>query len=142
MTGQYYGADRKEDQPAFLYHLGDIVYHFGEAAGYADQFLAPFECYPAPIYAIAGNHDTDVNPDSEEPYESLEAFSAAFCNTSPKTIYFGEGSNRKSQIQPHIYWTMESPLSHHHRLAYQCSKIWIYQQGAKELVYRRAEKCC
>ena len=111
MTGQYYGADQKEDQPAFLYHLGDIVYHFGEAAGYADQFLTPFECYPAPIYAIAGNHDTDVNPDCGEPYESLEAFCTAFCNTSPKTIYFGEASNRKSQVQPHIYWTMESPLA-------------------------------
>lgn len=111
MAEQYYGADAKEDQPAFLYHLGDIVYHFGEAEGYAKQFLKPFECYPAPIYAIAGNHDTDVNPDSEEHYDSLEAFNTAFCNASPKTIYFGEESNRKSQVQPNVYWTMESPLA-------------------------------
>jgi predicted phosphodiesterase len=111
MTSQYYGAPVEEDQPAFLYHLGDIVYHFGEAEGYDHQFLAPFKHYPAPIYAIAGNHDTDINPYSAEPYESLEAFNTVFCNMSPKTIYFGENSNRKSQVQPHVYWTMESPLA-------------------------------
>jgi predicted phosphodiesterase len=111
MTSQYYGALEEEDQPSFLYHLGDIVYHFGEAEGYEHQFLAPFKHYPAPIYAIAGNHDTDINLDSPEHYESLEAFNTVFCNTSPKTIYFGGNSNRKSQVQPHVYWTMESPLA-------------------------------
>jgi len=110
MTEQYYSA-AKEDQPSFLYHLGDIVYHFGEAEGYEEQFLKPFECYPAPIYAIAGNHDTDINPDREDHYDCLEAFYTAFCNSTSKTIYFGEKSRRKSQVQPHVYWTMESPLA-------------------------------
>lgn len=110
MTEQYNSAG-KGDQPSFLYHLGDIVYHFGEAEKYEEQFLTPFEGYPVPIYAIAGNHDTDINPDPDVHYESLEAFYTAFCNTSPKTIYFGEKSSRKSQIQPHVYWTMETPLA-------------------------------
>ena len=99
------------ERPSFLYHLGDIVYHYGEAEQYDGQFLTPFEQYPAPIYAIAGNHDSDVNPESEEPYESLEAFYTTFCNTSPKTIYFGRNAQRKSQVQPHVYWTMEAPLA-------------------------------
>lgn len=100
-----------DQQPSFLYHLGDIVYHYGEAEHYDKQFLTPFEQYPAPIYAIAGNHDSDINPDCDEHYESLEAFYTAFCNTIPKTIYFGQEKKRKSQVQPHVYWTMESPLA-------------------------------
>lgn len=111
MAEQYLCATSEHDRPAFLYHLGDIVYHYGEAEQYDEQFLKPFETYPGPIYAIAGNHDTDINPDCDLHYESLEAFYAAFCNTCPKTIYFGTDSNRKSQVQPHVFWTMESPLA-------------------------------
>lgn len=110
MTNQYNNLTSNE-KPSFLYHLGDIVYHYGEAEQYNGQFLAPFEQYPAAIYAIAGNHDSDVNPESEEPYESLEAFYTTFCNTCPKTIYFGNDTKRKSQVQPHVYWTMEAPLA-------------------------------
>lgn len=110
MAQQCHQVERKIDQPAFLYHLGDIVYHYGEADQYQNQFLSPFEQYPGPIYAIAGNHDTDVNPDCEH-YNSLEAFYTTFCNTSQKTIYFGQNINRKSQVQPHAYWTMETPLA-------------------------------
>lgn len=110
MTAQYTNASENE-QPSFLYHLGDIVYHYGEAGQYNGQFLTPFEQYPAPIYAIAGNHDSDINPESDEHYESLEAFYTTFCNACPKTIYFAEQTKRKSQVQPHVYWTMEAPLA-------------------------------
>ncbi|TDQ10292.1 metallophosphoesterase family protein [Pedobacter metabolipauper] len=111
MAAQYLLATEEKDRPAFLYHLGDIVYHYGEAEQYNDQFLKPFESYPGPIFAIAGNHDSDVNPESEAHYESLEAFYTAFCNTCPKTIYFGPDGGRKSQVQPHVYWTMQAPLA-------------------------------
>lgn len=101
----------EKEGPSFLYHLGDIVYHYGEAEQYEEQFLEPFECYPGPIYAIAGNHDSDINPESGTHYDSLEAFYTTFCNTCPKTIYFSPGIQRKSQVQPHVYWTMEAPLA-------------------------------
>ena len=45
------------DVPSFLFHLGDVVYYFGEATYYYDQFYEPYRDYPAPILAIAGNHD-------------------------------------------------------------------------------------
>jgi predicted phosphodiesterase len=45
-----------------LYHLGDVVYSFGEAAYYYDQFYDPFRNYPAPIFAVPGNHDGMVAP--------------------------------------------------------------------------------
>lgn len=111
MAQQYLQSACPEERPAFLYHLGDLVYHYGEADQYEDQFLKPYESYPGPIYAIAGNHDTDVNPNSSEHYEPLEAFYTAFCNTCPATLHFGSGISRKSQVQPNVYWTMESPLA-------------------------------
>ena len=43
--------------PSFFYHLGDVVYNFGEAAYYYDQFYEPYRNYPAPILGIPGNHD-------------------------------------------------------------------------------------
>jgi hypothetical protein len=53
--------DFKEEDPgevpSFFYHLGDVVYSFGEAKYYYDQFYEPYRNYPAPIFAIAGNHD-------------------------------------------------------------------------------------
>src|SRR6266849_3470115 len=37
------------NRPAFFYHLGDVVYDFGESQYYYDQFYEPFRNYPAPI---------------------------------------------------------------------------------------------
>lgn len=99
------------DQPALLYHLGDVVYNYGEAGQYASQFFSSYESYPAPIVAIAGNHDSDINPESVTPYDSLEAFTAVFCDTQPREILFSGKSLRKSMVQPNVYWTLKSPLS-------------------------------
>ncbi|MBE9586776.1 metallophosphoesterase [Mucilaginibacter sp. JRF] len=99
------------EKPDFLYHLGDVVYHYGEAQGYADQFFKPYEKYSAPIYAIAGNHDGDVNPGAGQPYHSLDAFTTVFCGTEPRDITFSGGSQRKSGIQPNAYWTLDTPLA-------------------------------
>ncbi len=96
---------------SFLYHLGDLVYHYGEASQYADQFFKPFEKYPGPIFAIAGNHDSDVNPDSKSPYQSLDAFTAVFCDNEPRHVVFSEESKRQSMTQPNIFWTLETPLA-------------------------------
>ena len=39
--------------PSFLYHLGDIVYKFGEATEYYSLY-EPYAHYAAPIFAIPG----------------------------------------------------------------------------------------
>jgi len=98
------------DKPAFLYHLGDVVYHFGEAEQYEQQFFKPYEQYPGPIFAIAGNHDSDINPANPTPYHSLDAFKAVFCDTESRDIPFTTTS-RKSMVQPNFYWTLETPLA-------------------------------
>lgn len=106
MAKQYNGLD----QPHFLYHLGDIVYNHGEAERYEQQFLSPYKQYPAPIFAIAGNHDSDVNPANPVPYQSLDAFTKVFCDTIPRPVNFGGKTDKMSMIQPNIYWTLKTPL--------------------------------
>jgi 3',5'-cyclic AMP phosphodiesterase CpdA len=96
---------------SFIYHLGDVVYHYGEAAQYENQFYQPFEEYPGPIFAIAGNHDSDVNRHSGAPCESLEAFKAVFCARAQQPVPFSKSSRRKTMIQPNVYWTLETPLA-------------------------------
>ena len=111
MTRQFDGVVEEEGNPRFLYHLGDVVYHFGEAIHYDEQFFTPYSKYPAPIFAIAGNHDSDVNPNSEVPYESLDAFQAVFGNTVSSEISFNKEKSWKSRTQPNIFWTLETPLA-------------------------------
>jgi len=101
----------QDEQPQFLYHLGDVVYTFGEADKYYTQFFAPYEKYPGPIFAIAGNHDSDVNVNAARPYKSLDAFKTVFCDTERREITFGRGVERKSMIQPNTYWTLKTPLA-------------------------------
>lgn len=111
MIDQFVDADDHEDKPMFLYHLGDIVYNYGEKSEYPKQFFEAYSRYPAPIFAIAGNHDSDVNPLANDPYPSLQAFSSVFCDTESREIPFCENDKRVSSVQPHVYWTLESPLA-------------------------------
>lgn len=111
MARQYLESVCEETKPQFLYHLGDVVYNYGEAEQYHKQFFAPYRNYPGPIFAIAGNHDSDVNPDSLKPYHSLDAFTNVFCDTVQKKVRFSGGEDRKSMIQPNVYWTLQTPLA-------------------------------
>src|SRR3984957_13239914 len=42
-------TDADQVQPSFFFHLGDVIYSFGEAKYYYDQFYEPYRDYPAPI---------------------------------------------------------------------------------------------
>ena len=99
-----------DKKPAFLYHLGDIVYNHGETHEYPEQFLKPYSLYDAPIFAIPGNHDADINPANPTPYNSLEAFMQVFCANKIAPIEFAPGAGRYSMVQPNPYWTLETPL--------------------------------
>ena len=56
-----------EDPVRFFYHLGDIVYLYGEEGNYFSQFFTPYAEYRAPIFAIPGQHDGDPAPDAGAP---------------------------------------------------------------------------
>ena len=71
------------DVPSFFYILGDVIYYYGEASNYYPQFYEPYLHYPAPIFAIPGNHDGDLATPVPQGVTSLEAFVNNFCATTP-----------------------------------------------------------
>jgi hypothetical protein len=94
--------------PSLLFHLGDVVYSFGEAQYYYDQFYEPYRDYPRPIVAIGGNHDGMVAPGSSTP--TLQAFLDNFCATAPRQTAEAGGLDRTAMIQPGVYYTFDAPF--------------------------------
>jgi hypothetical protein len=98
------------NRAAFFYHLGDIVYNFGESKYYYDQFYDPFRNYPGPIFAIPGNHDSFVIPGTREEDAPLKVFARNFCSLQP-SITDGAGSlHRTSMTQPGVYFALDAPF--------------------------------
>jgi hypothetical protein len=97
------------DPPRFFYHLGDVVYFYGEFTHYYGQFYEPYSLYGAPILAIPGNHDGGVPPHTE--VTSLAAFCENFCASAPHHTDEAGDNDRDSMTQPHVYWTLVTPLA-------------------------------
>ncbi|SIO20026.1 Calcineurin-like phosphoesterase [Singulisphaera sp. GP187] len=98
------------DRAAFFYHLGDVVYFNGLRELYEVQFYDPYKYYPAPIFAIPGNHDGDTitRPGDEPDHETtLAGFLENFCASSPKHV----STYRETMTQPYVYWTLEAPFA-------------------------------
>jgi hypothetical protein len=96
------------DVPSFFFHLGDVVYYFGESTYYYDQFYEPYRNYPAPIIAIPGNHDGVVYARDPEP--TLDAFLRNFCAAAPLPAPDAGGLIRTTMVQPGVYFTLEAPF--------------------------------
>jgi hypothetical protein len=103
-----FDEQKPADVPTFLFHLGDLVYYFGESTYYYDQFYEPYRDYPAPIIAIPGNHDGVVY--SSDPEPTLAAFLRNFCSTAPVVSPDAGGLVRTTMIQPGVYYTLEAPF--------------------------------
>ena len=100
------------DAPAFFFHLGDIVYNFGEGQYYYDQFYEPFRAYDRPIFAIPGNHDGMVfgqNPDVPQ-VPTLQAFLRNFCAAESGPSPDAGGLMRSVMTQPGVYFTLDAPF--------------------------------
>jgi len=94
--------------PSFLYITGDCVYFNGEKAEYYRQFYEPYEFYPRPIFAVAGNHDGENLDDDGS--TSLDGFVRNFCAAHPVHLPEALDSHRTAMIQPNVYWTLTTPL--------------------------------
>jgi len=97
----------KIEPPAFCFHVGDVVYYYGEGNYYPCQFGAPFKDYPAPIFAIPGNHDACVYDSQHKP---LEAFIEVFCADNPVSTGVLGGVSRTTMTQPGVYFTLDAPF--------------------------------
>jgi hypothetical protein len=97
--------------PAFFFHLGDVVYNFGEAQYYYDQFYEPFREYDRPIFAIPGNHDGMVfgSTSSAPQVPTLAAFLTNFCSATPEASPDASTIARSVMTQPTVYFTMDAP---------------------------------
>jgi hypothetical protein len=107
-----YQSSPAASQPAWLYHLGDVVYYNGENTDYRDQFYDPYKFLSAAILAIPGNHDgqTIVNKgDPPDPEPSLKGFFANFCDSKRQPSQ--SSPYRLTMNQPWAYWTLNTPLA-------------------------------
>ena len=94
--------------PAFFFHLGDVVYYFGQEQYYPEQFYDPYRNYDAPIFAIPGNHDGVMYQNEPIPY-SLQPFVDNFCTATPQP---GAPSfARSTMTQPGVYFVMTAPFA-------------------------------
>ncbi|HEX2316355.1 MAG TPA: metallophosphoesterase [Thermomonospora sp.] len=115
----------------FMVVCSDVIYPGGEAADYRAKFFRPYADYPAPIYAIPGNHDW---------YDGLRGFMRVFCDLKGEFDppawrgAFGplarllwrdpgpmdefallrardeyRGGERQRAVQPAPYWAIDSP---------------------------------
>ena len=92
---------------AFWFHLGDVVYYFGQDQYYFEQFYDPYRNYNAPIFAIPGNHDGVIYNGSEP---SLDAFVGNFCTEAPSHNSDSQGASRTTMDQPGVYFALNAPF--------------------------------
>src|ERR1700733_13531067 len=100
--------DQDKSGAVFWYHLGDVVYYFGQEQYYFEQFYDPYRNYNAPIFAIPGNHDGAVYKGETE--KSLDAFIANFCTSQPTQTPDSQGAVRTTMDQPAVYFTLNAPF--------------------------------
>lgn len=101
--------DTDSIKPSFFYHLGDVVCNYGQSQEYLPQFYEVYQHYPAPIFAIPGNHDGDVPHNDTTP--SLNAFVRNFCSPDFTISTDAGGVLRPAMIQPNAYWTLDTPFA-------------------------------
>jgi len=109
LTADLTGKNYSQGLPAFLFHLGDVVYYFGQEVYYFDQFYDPYRDYNAPIFAIPGNHDGSMYPQTTAKF-SLEPFWNNFCSQSSAHVSEAMGCARTTMTQPGVYFTLDAPF--------------------------------
>ncbi len=92
--------------PAFVYHVGDLVYFNGDESDYPSQFYEPYAHLNVPIVGVPGNHDGDNSDNPAVP--SLSAFMANLCASTPAIPAASEEYNRDTETQPNCYWTLRA----------------------------------
>jgi predicted phosphodiesterase len=102
--------------PAFLFHLGDVIYYENNIPGYTQQFYTPYKHYPGKIIAIPGNHDGElfkydqVGQPSTGQKVSLQAFQDNFCQPKAGVPPAAATIYREMISQPAVYWYLNAPF--------------------------------
>ncbi len=96
--------------PAFLFHLGDVIYGNDKGNHYGERFYVPYRHYPGKIIAIPGNHDGEVKSPVDAP--SLKDFLHNFCADSATVPLQAASSGiyRETLKEPGVYWLLDTPF--------------------------------
>jgi len=97
-----------EQSPAFLLHLGDIIYGSDKHARYANEFYRPDDNYHNLIFGIPGNHDGELRSSLDAP--SLSAFLENFCQSKGQQPPMAKSFGRVMANQPGAYWYLNCPF--------------------------------
>jgi hypothetical protein len=100
--------NKHRNSPAFLFHLGDVIYGDGKEDLYDDEFYRPYADYPNKVVAIPGNHDGEEGVTMDK--ESLRAFRENFCAPPGIEPPFATTFNCEMVKQPGVYWMLETKL--------------------------------
>jgi calcineurin-like phosphoesterase family protein len=95
--------------PQFCYHVGDVVYFTGAHDDYYAQFYEPYAHYTAPILAIPGNHDGEVDDPTAQ--TSLDGWVDYFMQANPDVDPISKDAPRVGLSLPNVYWTLLTPFA-------------------------------
>ena len=98
-----------EKCPAFLLHLGDILYGQFKSTGYVNKFYRPYSAYDNYIFGIPGNHDGEIR-DNPADSPSLAAFLENFCQPIGGVPPQAGDFNTKMPHHPGAYWRLTCPF--------------------------------
>ncbi len=110
---QALAAGRK---PAFLYHLGDVVYFAGDVDKYAANFYETYQDYPSFIVSIPGNHDCQPDDPQDGPVDPhkfpLDGWVLNFMAPDPSAPGSKAMSAARTRMDlPNPFWTFTTPFA-------------------------------
>jgi hypothetical protein len=113
LDSQNSAANKK---PAFLYHLGDVVYFAGDIDMYGNNFYETYKDYPAFIVAIPGNHDCQPDDPQDGPVDPnkkpLDGWVQNFMSKDPTQLGSLKTASARTQMDlPNVYWTFTTPFA-------------------------------
>ena len=99
--------------PAFLFHLGDVIYNFGEAEYYYDQFYEPFR----PTTGRSSRSPATTTAPSPTPtaarsrtFPRCRLSSRTSAPPAPGKPQDAGGLARTTMTQPGVYFTLDAPF--------------------------------
>jgi hypothetical protein len=109
-------AQRSDELPAFLYHLGDVVYFAGDLDRYGANFYETYQDYPCFIVSIPGNHDCQPDDPQDGPVDPakvpLDGWVQNFMSKDNSQLGSLKTSSGRTQMDlPNVYWTFTTPFA-------------------------------
>jgi predicted phosphodiesterase len=108
--GADFDVNKSSANPAFFFHLGDVIYGHSKDLLYRDEFYRPYHRYPGKILAVPGNHDGETFTGTDP--KPLGAFLSNFCAPTAKLApqASAAGVFRETMTQPGVYWMLDAPF--------------------------------